>query len=199
MKNPWGMHFQPGGPFWINDEGSGVATLYDGNGTKVNTFTIPNPINASLKSEPTGLVWNPTQDFLVPGTQLPAHFVMGTFEGSITAWAPNLPVAPTVAVTAVDNSKAGAVYTSIEIGETVNGPTLYAVNVHTGVIESYDSTFKPVELTAPSPIRRSPWLHAFHAPHNILGNIAVAYAKQNATKTLRYHRSGLGYVDLLQH
>ena len=29
LKNAWGIAFFPGAPFWIADNGSGVATLYD--------------------------------------------------------------------------------------------------------------------------------------------------------------------------
>ena len=33
LKNPWGVAFFPGGPFWVSDNASsptGVSTLYDG-------------------------------------------------------------------------------------------------------------------------------------------------------------------------
>jgi hypothetical protein len=32
LKNSWGVAFIPGGPIWINDNATGVATLYDGAG-----------------------------------------------------------------------------------------------------------------------------------------------------------------------
>ncbi|MEJ0093286.1 MAG: TIGR03118 family protein [Methylocella sp.] len=123
---------------------------------------------------------------------------MGTFQGSITAWAPNLPVAPTVAVTAVDNSKAGAVYTSIELGENDKGAFIYAANVHTGKIDVFDSTFKPAnaELTGTF---ADPQIPAGFTPfgiHNIQGNLAVTYAKQNASKSFITAGAGVGFVDL---
>ena len=30
LKNPWGVAFAPGSPFWIADNNSGLSTLYDG-------------------------------------------------------------------------------------------------------------------------------------------------------------------------
>jgi hypothetical protein len=35
LLNAWGLAFLPGAPFWINDNGAGVATLYDGMGNIV--------------------------------------------------------------------------------------------------------------------------------------------------------------------
>jgi hypothetical protein len=32
LKNPWGIAFFPGSPFWIADNAIGLATLYDGAG-----------------------------------------------------------------------------------------------------------------------------------------------------------------------
>ncbi|MEJ0092432.1 MAG: TIGR03118 family protein [Methylocella sp.] len=186
LVDPWGMAFQPDGAFWINDSGSGVATLYDGNGTKVQkTFTIPNPITPSAKSQPSGLLWNPTPDFLVPGTQLTSLFMFATRQGSIAAWAPNLPVNPTVAVTAVDNSKTGAVYTSLALGETTKGAFIYAANVHTGKIDVFNSTFQPAnaELTGTFSDPQIPAGFTPFGMHTIEGNLFVTYAKQNATKT----------------
>src|SRR5262249_32619277 len=44
LKNPWGIAAFPGGPFWIADNGMGVATLYDGHGNIVPlTVKIPPP------------------------------------------------------------------------------------------------------------------------------------------------------------
>jgi hypothetical protein len=34
LVNAWGVSFGAGGPFWISDNGTGKATLYDGNGVK---------------------------------------------------------------------------------------------------------------------------------------------------------------------
>ena len=87
LKNAWGVAFTPAAsPFWINDNATGLATLYDGDGTIVPlVVTIPCPPTAGQGSScpqtaaPTGMVWNPTTNvstaFLVPGTQLPASFI----------------------------------------------------------------------------------------------------------------------------
>jgi len=91
LRNAWGVAFSPAAsPFWIADNASGCATLYDGTGVKVTAIqvAIPLPDNSVPKTTcqpastltnppppspaaPTGLVWNPTTSFLVPGTSIP--------------------------------------------------------------------------------------------------------------------------------
>ncbi len=89
LRNAWGVAFTPGAsPFWIADNASGCATLYDGTGVKVTTVqvAIPLPDNsvpstacqpASAQTDPpppspaapTGLVWNPTtSSYGLPGS-----------------------------------------------------------------------------------------------------------------------------------
>ncbi|HVI62924.1 MAG TPA: hypothetical protein VM910_10120, partial [Bradyrhizobium sp.] len=44
LRNAWGVANSPGGPLWVSDNNAGVATVYDGNGVKINlTVTIPLP------------------------------------------------------------------------------------------------------------------------------------------------------------
>src|SRR5580693_7878753 len=47
LQNSWGVAFTPAGsPFWIADNATGCATLYDGDGTKVALqVSIPLPGN----------------------------------------------------------------------------------------------------------------------------------------------------------
>ena len=199
LQDPWGLAFQPNGPFWINDRAAGVATLYDGNGTKVPAvFTIPSPAGGGAKFSPTGLIWNPSRGFLVPGTQLTSLFVFATFEGAIAAWAPNLPVAPTDAVIAVDNSKAGASYTGLEFGVNDKGAFLYAANVKSGQIDVFDATFQPANAKLPGHFS-DPRIPAGFVPfgiHAINGNLAVTYALQNAAKNFVTPAAGAGFVDI---
>ena len=35
LVSPWGIARSSSGPFWVNDAGSGVSTVYDGNGNPV--------------------------------------------------------------------------------------------------------------------------------------------------------------------
>jgi len=89
LQNAWGVAFTPGGsPFWVNDNVTGCSTLYGGDGAIVPLqVAIPLPGNIIpsnacqpvdpnnppkvAPAAPTGIVWNPSAAFLVPGTKLP--------------------------------------------------------------------------------------------------------------------------------
>ena len=198
LQDPWGLAAQPNGAFWVNDRVTGVSTLYNGKGVKVPaTFNVPGPAGAA-KGSPTGLIWNPSSGFLVPGTQLTSVFVFATLEGTIAAWAPHETVAPLNAVTAVDNSKANASYTGLEFGVNDQGAFLYAANVKSGRIDVFDASFQPANAKLPGTFA-DPELPAGFVPfgiHAIDGNLAVTYARQNAAKSFVTPAAGAGFVDI---
>src|ERR1700758_4898498 len=41
LVNPWGMALAPSGPVWVNDNGTGAATVYNQDGTPVPNATNP--------------------------------------------------------------------------------------------------------------------------------------------------------------
>src|SRR5947209_15652733 len=78
LVNPWGLVHGPATPWWVADNGAGVSTLYDGNGTPFPppppnqppaplVVIIPHPAGAApgTLAEPNGLVFNGTSDFVV--------------------------------------------------------------------------------------------------------------------------------------
>ncbi len=89
LKNAWGVAFSPAAsPFWIADNGTGLSSLYDGDGTIVSGSAFPVIIPCPPKpgqgsscptnSSPTGMVWNPSSKFLVPGTTAQAAFIFAS-------------------------------------------------------------------------------------------------------------------------
>jgi uncharacterized protein (TIGR03118 family) len=220
LQNAWGVAFTPAAsPFWIADNATGCATLYDGNGTKVAPqVSIPlpggavpatdckpfNPIAAPTPAAPTGMIWNPTTNpataFLVPGTNLPATFIFDTEDGTISAWTGGLNPAAN-AVLAVDNSKTpspatGAVYKGLAFAVNENGGFLYATNFRAGTIDVFDHNYKPA-TTAGGFV--DPDIPAGFAPFDIKeidGVLFVTYAKQNAQKHDDVAGLGNGFVDV---
>src|SRR5919108_837754 len=66
--NGWGMDYSPGGPFCVADTIPGVATFYDRSGQVLpQVVTIPaapsHPLG--LVGRPTGVVYNPTSEFVI--------------------------------------------------------------------------------------------------------------------------------------
>jgi len=222
LRNSWGVAFTPGAsPFWIADNASGCATLYDGTGVKVALqVPIPLPDNsvpstacqpaASAQTNPqpptpaapTGLVWNPTTTFLVPGTSTAASFIFATEDGTISAWA-NSATPNNQAVIAFDNSASGAVYKGLVFGTNSNGVFLFATNFHAGTVD----VFKPADNTSNGQYIETTTTGGFKdsnipvgfAPfgiENINGYLFVSYAKQNAEMHDDVAGPGNGFVDV---
>src|SRR6266702_7706090 len=70
LVNPWGLSHSPTSPWWVSDNGTGVSTLYRGDGTALPlVVTIPPPAGSppGTTAAPTGNVFNGTSDFVVSG------------------------------------------------------------------------------------------------------------------------------------
>ncbi|MGH9326445.1 MAG: TIGR03118 family protein, partial [Terriglobia bacterium] len=197
LVNPWGISFPPGGPFWVSDNGTGVATLYNGLGQPFPSgnplvVTIPVPPGMSGASAPTGQLFNPSSDFqLSPGN--PARFIFATEDGTIAGWNPN--VSPTTAVLEVNNS-ASAVYKGVTLGNTGTGNFLYAANFHAGTVDVFNASFQQVHLSGSFTDANLPQGYAPFDIKNIDGKLYVTYALQDAVRHDDVAGAGNGYVDV---
>ena len=98
LINGWGLARSSKSTWWVSDEATGVATLYDGAGAKQGlVVTIPksNPKDPTFPTgTPTGAISNgSTTDFLL-APQKPAAFIFATLDGSIAAWNPAITYRP---------------------------------------------------------------------------------------------------------
>jgi len=207
LLNSWGIARSPMGPWWVADNHSGKATVYDGQGnpTMVNgqalVVTIPPPPGSPLgaTAAPTGIVFNATADFVISegDTSSPALFIFATEDGTVSAWRQNL-ADPFTAVLEVDNSADGAIYKGLAIGTNAAGDNrLYASNFHAGTVEVFDGSFAPVSLG--SGAFTDPGIPTGFAPFGIQntdGAIFVTYAKQDEDKEDDTAGPGNGYVDV---
>ncbi|MBB5423031.1 uncharacterized protein (TIGR03118 family) [Paraburkholderia sp. JPY158] len=195
LKNPWGVAFNPKGFAWVADNGTNVATLYDGNGVPQSlVVTIPDGKNGS--ASPTGIVFNGTQSFLVTenGKSGVAAFIFAGEGGTITAWAPA--VGPTNAFVMYDDGAGGAVYKGLALAAMSNGNFLYATDFHNNKIDVFDTTFTKVSMPGAF---TDPAMPAGFAPFGIQAigsNLFVTYAMQDADKHDDVAGAGLGMVDV---
>ena len=215
LKNPWGLARSNGSPWWVNDNATGVATVYTGtpaSGTPALTVTIPGPMGspADFVSSPTGMVNNGTSDF---GG---AHFIFVTEDGTISAWSSGPAAILKADNSANPTSADGAVYKGATIGEFQGKLYLYVANFRSGHIEVYDTNFNPVTLPGDDNDEFShfgDWLlgNLFGRPfedvqiprgfapfnvQNIGGSLFVTYAKQDQSKHDNLAGAGLGFVDI---
>jgi uncharacterized protein (TIGR03118 family) len=181
LVNPWGVSFSSTSPFWVSDNGTGLATLYNGAGDKLGLVVTMPPVGSS----PTGQVFNSTNSF---NSDL---FIFASENGTITGWRGAL---GTTAET-LSSSSAGAVYKGITIATTAGGTYLYATDFHNNQITVLPGTGAP----ALAGNFTDPTLPAGYAPFNIQnigGQLYVTYALQDAAKHDDVAGAGNGFVDV---
>ncbi|MGZ3301907.1 MAG: TIGR03118 family protein, partial [Isosphaeraceae bacterium] len=93
LINPWGISFSTTGPFWVSDQGTQKATLYNGAGVP-QSLVVNIPPSGTFG--PTGQVFNNTNGFIIPSDGNPAAFIFANLNGSISAWNGGLGTAPGV-------------------------------------------------------------------------------------------------------
>jgi uncharacterized protein (TIGR03118 family) len=197
LVNAWGLAFNPYAVAWVADNGTGVSTLYDGEGKPQSlVVTIP-PGPGGGGGDPTGTTFYGGPGFVVSQGKLsgPSRFLFASEDGGIAGWAPN--VNRTNAIRMVDNSAGGAIYKAIAVSGNGRGALLYATDFHNGKVDVFDSTFKPVIL--PGKPFNDPRLPAGYAPFGlqaINGDLYVTYAKQDADRHDDVAGRGFGYVSV---
>jgi uncharacterized protein (TIGR03118 family) len=195
LVNAWGLAFNPYAVSWVADNGTGVATLYDGNGNPQSlVVTIP---GKSGGGNPTGTVFYGGTEFVVSkgSTSGPSRFLFASEDGGIAGWAPT--VDRNRAVRVIDNSRLQAIYKGIAISGSGRGALLYATDFHNGRVDVFDATFKPVTLTG-KPFS-DPYTPAGYGPFGIQainGDLYVSYAKQDEDREDDVKGAGLGFVSV---
>ena len=226
LQNAWGVAFSPAGsPFWIADNATGCATLYDGTGVKqglqvkipvpgggvandckpVDFNNPPKPTPAA----PTGMIWNPGTNpmtaFLVPGTTIPAVFIFDTEDGTVSAWAGGLSPFDEAVIAATSSD--GAVYKGLAFGVNEKGAFLFATDFHGGKIDVFAPNQDPMTHVGLAYTSATvdggfadPNIPDGFAPfgiQNIDGNLFVTYAKQKLPdKHDDMAGPGNGFVDV---
>ncbi len=195
LQNAWGLAAAPGGPFWVADNNSNKATVYDGTGTPLGPVVdIPAGINGP--ANPTGQVVNTTADFVITTAagSAPAQFIFSGEGGTITGWAQS--VSGTTATIAYDDGAGGAVYKGLAMANNGTANLLYATDLHNAKVDVFDTHF--AKVAAPGGFT-DPAIPAGFAPFNIeaINNqLYVTYAKQDATAHDETLGAGLGYVNV---
>jgi uncharacterized protein (TIGR03118 family) len=138
--NGWGMTSLPDGSFVVaNAFTTGLATFYDRSGHVLpQRIIVPGSAAGSAAlglgtgGHPTGVVYNPTSDFVISenGKCAPATLIFDSIDGTISGWNPA--VDPTHAILIRDTWQPGgtdSVYTGLEIGQDSQGHNvLYAAD-----------------------------------------------------------------------
>jgi hypothetical protein len=68
LRNPWGLTHSSTSPWWVADNGTGVSTLYNGDGVRfpaANPLVVTIPAPDGGTSAPTGMVFNGPSGFVI--------------------------------------------------------------------------------------------------------------------------------------
>jgi len=177
LVNPWGLAFGPDGALWVANNGTGTATFYGQSGAKLQpTITVPSAV-ADEPGVPTGLIYNASPDFVIPGTgsgpaQGAALMILAGEDGTISAWNHNTGSA---AVLVADRSADGAVYKGIAMALNADALFLYLTNFKGNSIDVFDVGFHFVTSFTD---RTIPAGYAPFGIQNINNKLYVTYAKQ---------------------
>lgn len=150
VKNPWGIDFGPQTPLWVSNQFSNSSTLYRG-ATPVAPAVTKVPLEVTADS-PTGIVFNPTDKFVVTqgGKTAPANFLFNENEftetsatGKISGWS-NASAPPPPTTTVVKVSRPNSVYEGLALlpATRKRGPRLLVANDLGGRIDVYDGQFR---------------------------------------------------------
>jgi uncharacterized protein (TIGR03118 family) len=129
----------------------------------------------------------------------PANFLFATEDGTISGWnkaaGTESIIAVNESVNPADGSEAlglGAVYKGLAIGQTDDGPALYAANFRHGTVDMFDQNFNQVKSFTDRHVPDG------FAPFNVQvlqDKLFVTYAQQDDVKHDDVAGQGNGFVD----
>jgi uncharacterized protein (TIGR03118 family) len=190
LVNAWGISMSSGSPFWVSDNGTGVATLYNvnpnTNATTINSLvvTIP-PVGTGT---PTGQVFNTNFAGAFNGNL----FLFVSEDGTISGWRGSLGTTAEVLQTASSQN----VYKGTTEATISGHSYLYAANFRAGTIDVLkgDSAAPTLPGTFTDPN-----IPSGYAPFNIQnlgGKLYVTYAAQDGAKHDDVPGAGHGFVSV---
>jgi uncharacterized protein (TIGR03118 family) len=190
LVNAWGLAAGANTPWWVNDNGKGLSTLYNADGTKRS-------LEVMVGEGPTGLVFNSTSGFALKSGSA-SLFLFDGENGVISAWGGGPAAEPEK-----DLSGEGAVFKGLAIAQTSTpgpeGARLYATDFHNRRVDVFDGLWRQIK----SPFAFfDPTIPSDYGPFGIQAiesptgpRIYVTYAKTQPGSDDEAHGQGLGFVD----
>jgi len=186
LKNAWGVSHSAGSPFWVSDNGTGIATLYNVNPS--TNLPIKQGLEVTIPGDGhvTGQVFSG-----VAGQFNSDLFLFVSEDGTISGWRGALGTTAEV----LQSPDPANTYKGAAIDAIGGHSYLYSANFHAGTIDILKGDAGAPDLASKFV---DPGLPAGYAPFNIqlLGNtMYVTYALQAANKTDDDPGAGHGFVS----
>jgi uncharacterized protein (TIGR03118 family) len=188
LINAWGVSFGPTTPFWVSDNGTGVATLYSITNDSTGTAHVTKaPLTVTIPGDgtPTGQAFNSVGGF---NGDL---FLFVSEDGTVAGWRSTLGTMAETLVPANTNT----VYKGMTLVTTSNnGPVLLAANFRQGTIDMYSGA--SVALIGQFSDSSAPPGFAPFGIQAINGMVFVTFAKQDDLKHDDVPGQGNGLIDV---
>ncbi|HEY2082087.1 MAG TPA: TIGR03118 family protein [Verrucomicrobiae bacterium] len=187
LVNAWGISFGPSTPFWVSDNGTGLATLYQ----------ITNDATGAAQVAKMGLQVTIPGDGTPTGQAFNSHggfngdiFLFVSEDGTVSGWRPALGTAAETLVPGVSNN----VYKGMTLVTTSNnGPVLLASNFRQGTVDMYGTNSALIGQFIDS---NAPAGYGPFGIQAINGMVFVTFAKQDDLKHDDVAGPGNGLIDV---
>jgi uncharacterized protein (TIGR03118 family) len=179
LVNPWGLASGPTSPFWVSDEGTSVATLYNVNSATNSASIVPLIVNVpqtNFMNGPTGIVFASGDGF--GGSPF---FIFATLTGTVATWSGGNSAMVATGVP-------GAVFTGLAVGFVGSNSFLYAADSQNGAVDVFDSNYHNVTGTA--------FAGKFVDPNPVAGFVPFNIQTIGTKVYVTYAQIGPGGVDL---
>jgi uncharacterized protein (TIGR03118 family) len=196
LVNPWGLVADPSGTFWIANAQTGISTLYNGAGQPEPLTITVGAAGGASTTLPTGTVFNGGAGFQVTewGRSGASLFLFATKDGTIAGWNPWVDAGH--AVTMVNASAAGDVFTGLALGDSASGTLLYAADFGNQTVAVFNQNFQPVKIAGGFVDPNLPTGFAPFNVQNVDGRLFVTYALQDAGRYVDVPGASNGFVDV---
>jgi len=186
LKNAWGMSRSTTGPFWVSDNATGLATIYNVNPANDAPVKVGLTVTIPGDGSVTGQAFNGLASAFGGDA-----FLFVNEDGTISGWRGALGTTAEILQTA-DSAN---VYKGAALATVGGDAYLYAANFSAGTIDILKGNVGAPNLAGNFV---DPNLPAGYAPFNIEnlgGTLYVTYALQDGTKRDDVAGAGHGFVD----
>jgi uncharacterized protein (TIGR03118 family) len=185
LINPWGMSYSGTSPFWVSDNGTHLATLYNVNPITNVPATVSLDVSIPANGNVTGQAFNGTTGFNSDS------FLFVSEDGTVSGWRSALGTTAEI----LQSGSAANAYTGAALATISGNAYLYTANFKVGTIDVIKGSAS--EPTLPGTFT-DPNLPAGYAPFNVEnlgGTLYVTYALQNTAGDFAVPGAGNGFVD----
>lgn len=208
LANPWGIALRPpgaGGHIWTSNAASGTTTTYVGDvpglplyQDELKVVEIPkSQLYDNLDewvSQPTGQVYNGSaSDFWISDGSVEgsARFIFVALDGNITAWTTGM----SKAVTVVDDSLSGSMYSGIAVETKDSGNRIYVCNFGLERLDIFDHEFKRITVDGDFKDPNVPLTFSHYNIQYMDGRLFVAWARIGDDPGEEDNYPGYGYLS----